>query len=300
MSKNNAKIKKILYYISPKLQLSIMYRQSFGKKLDWRHPRDLNEKINWLKIYSDTSLWSRLADKYAVREYVKECGFKDNLVKLFGRWDDANDINWDDLPNEFVLKVNNGSGDILVCKDKTGLDKHDVVLRYNALLKKKFSNYNGEPHYAQMKPCIIAEELLDATKQPIETDTLIDYKIWCFNGKAYYIWACYNRHKGSVEVATYDLNWNRRDEKSIFTNHYRRAEKDLPCPQSLLEMIKMAEKLSVGIPQVRVDLYEVDNKPYFGEMTFTSAGGFNNFYTNDFLMELGSYCDLSIAPQIKR
>ena len=300
MSKIKAIIKKILYLISPKLQLSIMYRQSFGKNLDWNNPRDLNEKINWLKIYSDTSLWTRLADKYAVREFVEERGFADNLVKLYGKWDDANDVNWDILPDQFVLKVNNGSGDILVCKDKSKLDKKEVIFRYNELLKKRFSNYNAEPHYAPMKPCIIAEELLDAARQPIATDTLIDYKIWCFNGKAYYIWACYNRHKGSVEVATYDLNWIRRDEKSIFTKHYKRAEKDLPRPQSLPKMIEMAEKLSVGIPQVRVDLYEVANKPYFGEMTFTSAGGFNNFYTNDFLLELGSYCDLSIAPKLRK
>ena len=150
-----------------------------------------------------------------------------------------------------------------------------------------------------MKPCVIAEELLDPLKQPIETDTLIDYKIWCFNGKPRYIWACYNRHKDSVEVATYDLIWNRHDEKSIFTSHYKRANLNLPKPKSLKEMLEMASKLSEGIPQVRVDLYEIDGKPYFGEMTFTSAGGFNNFYTQEFLNELGSYVDLSIAPKTR-
>ena len=289
--------KKVLAWISPKLLTSVEFKHAFRRSLDWKNPTDLNEKINWLKFYSDTSLWTRCADKYAVRKYVEECGYGDNLVKLYGKWDSVRDVDWDKLPQQFVMKVNNGSGDILVCKDKTKLDKDKVLARFDELLKKKFSDYNGEPHYKGMRPCVIAEELLDVTKQPIETDTLIDYKIWCFNGVPKYVWACYNRHEGSVEVATYDLEWNRHDEKSVFTWHYKRAKKDLPKPVSLSKMLTMAARLSKGIPQVRVDLYEVDNKPYFGEMTFTSAGGFNNFYTQEFLNELGDYTDLSIAKK---
>lgn len=289
--------KKLLAWLSPKLLTSVEFRHAFGRSLNWKEPTDLNEKINWLKFYSDTSLWTRCADKFEVRKYVEECGYEDNLVTLYGKWDRAEDIDWDKLPQQFVMKVNNGSGDIFVCKDKGNIDRQKVTEQFDALLKKKFSNYNGEPHYKHMKPCIIAEKLLDATKQPIETDTLIDYKIWCFDGEPKYVWACYNRHEGSVEVATYDLEWNRHDEKSVFTWHYKRAQKDLPKPESLKQMLEMAARLSKGIPQVRVDLYEVDNKPYFGEMTFTSAGGFNNFYTQEFLNELGSYTDLSKAPR---
>lgn len=289
--------KKVLAWLSPKLLTSVEFRHTFGHSLNWKNPKDLNEKINWLKIYSDTSLWTLCADKYAVRIYVEKCGYGDNLVKLYGKWEKAVEIDWDSLPQRFVMKVNNGSGDIFVCKDKLHIDKQKITEQFDALLKKKFSNYNGEPHYKDMAPCIIAEELLDATKQPIETDTLIDYKIWCFDGEPKYVWACYNRHEGSVEVATYDLDWNRHDEKSVFTWHYKRAQKDLPRPKSLKQMLEMAARLSRGIPQVRVDLYEVDDKPYFGEMTFTSAGGFNNFYTQEFLNELGSYIDLKKAPK---
>lgn len=289
--------KKLLAWFSPKLLTSVEFRHAFGRSLNWKEPTDLNEKINWLKFYSDTSLWTRCADKFEVRKYVEECGYEDNLVTLYGKWDRAEDIDWDNLPQQFVMKVNNGSGDIFVCKDKGNIDRQKVTEQFDALLKKKFSNYNGEPHYKHMKPCIIAEELLDATKQPIKTDTLIDYKIWCFDGEPKYVWACYNRHEGSVEVAIYDLEWNRHDGKSVFTWHYKRAQKDLPKPESLKQMLEMAARLSKGIPQVRIDLYEVDNKPYFGEMTFTSAGGFNNFYTPAFLMELGGYTDLSKAPK---
>ena len=289
-------IKNLLFKISPKLLASIEFYHVFGRRLNWKNPSDLNEKINWLKFNSDTSLWTKLADKYVVRKYIEEKGFSDNLVKLYGKWDKVEDINWERLPDQFVMKANNGSGDIFVCKDKRSVNKTEVLDTFKQLLTKTFGGINGEAHYALMKPCIIAEELLDAGKQPIKTDTLIDYKIWCFDGKPYYVWACYNRHKDTVEVATYDLNWKRHDEKSIFTKHYIRAQHDLPKPKSLDKMLEMAGKLSEGIPQVRVDLYEVGGKPYFGEMTFTSAGGFNDFYTQEFLDELGSYVNLDIAP----
>ena len=205
--------KKVLAWVSPRLLTSIEFRHAFGRWMNWKNPHDLNEKINWLKFNSDTSFWTRCADKYAVRAYVKECGYGDNLVKLYGKWDTAQEIDWESLPEKFVMKVNNGSGDILVCADKSKLDTIRATAQFDALLNKKFSNYNGEPHYMTMKPCVVAEELLDASKQPIKTDTLIDYKIWCFNGKPKYVWACYNRHEGSVEVATYDLDWKRHNEK---------------------------------------------------------------------------------------
>lgn len=289
--------KEILSRISPRLLTSLEFHHIFGRWINWRHPSDLNEKINWLKFFSDTSLWTQCADKYSVRKYVEDCGYANSLVQLYGKWDSSKEIDWAKLPNQFVMKVNNGSGDILVCKNKAELDVQKASSRFDALMKKRFSNYNAEPHYMAMTPCIIAEELLDTTKQPIETDTLIDYKIWCFDGSPKYVWACYNRHKESVEVATYDLDWNRHDEKSVFTSHYKKALKTLPRPVSLQDMLMMAAKLSEGIPQVRVDLYEIGGKPYFGEMTFTSAGGFNNFYTQDFLDELGGYVRLDLAPK---
>lgn len=289
--------KNVLAHISPKLLVSIEFYHAFGRRLNWKNPKDINEKINWLKLYSDTSLWTKCADKYAVREYVNQCGYPETLVKLYGKWNSAEEIDWNSLPNQFVMKVNNGSGDILVCKDKSSLKEEEVKERFKSILNSRFAYYNAEPHYTLMKPCIIAEELLSTDLQPIKTQSLIDYKIWCFNGKPYYIWACYDRIGDSVYVATYDLDWKRHDEKSADVPHYHIATKDIPRPKSLDQMLKIAARLSEGIPQVRVDLYEVDDKPYFGEMTFTSAGGFNDFYTQEFLDELGSYCDLSIAPR---
>lgn len=281
----------------PKILVSIQYLYHFKKILNWRNPKNINEKINWLKFNSDTSLWSLCADKYMVRKYIENKGLADILVKLYGKWDKVEDIDWDILPNQFVLKTNNGSGDITICKNKASLDISAVIFKYSTLLNKSFSYTNGEPHYATMIPYLIVEELLDVSKQTVLTDTLIDYKIWCFNGTPHHIWACYNRFKDSVEVATYDLSWNRHDEYSIFTSHYKKAKSDLPKPKSLEKMLTIASKLSEGIPQVRIDLYEVGDKPYFGEMTFTSAGGFMNFYTPAFLKEMGDLVDLSLVKR---
>lgn len=266
-------------------------KAQFGK-MDWENPTTLNEKIQWLKFYGDTSLWSDLSDKYKVREYVEQKGLQDCLVKLYGHWDRIEDVEWECLPEKFVLKVNNGSGDVLVCHDKSKLNIPELTAKYNALLNKKFGYLFAEPHYDLIKPCIIVEELLDIKKQPIETDTLIDYKIWCFDGKPAYIWTCYNRRPRSVEVGTYDLEWNYLPEKSVFTSHYKKASMILPKPKSLTRMLEIASKLSEGFPELRVDLYEVDGKPYFGELTFTSQGGYMPFYTPEFQLELGNLIKL--------
>lgn len=273
---------------NPKKLVDIRYRDHFGKNMNWENPKTLNEKILWLEFNTDTTDWTRLADKYRVREYIESLGLSDILVKLYGMWDKAEDIDWDSLPNKFVMKVNNGSGDVLVCNDKTHLNIKRETKKFNSLVKNRFGYNTAESHYIAIKPCIIAEELLEVNKQVIETSSLIDYKIWCFNGIPESIWACYNRTHDSVEVATYDLEWNFHPEYSVFTKHYIRAKQLLPKPKSLQQMLEIAAKLSAGFPQVRVDLYEVDGKPYFGEMTFSSNYGMMDFYTQQYQEYLGS------------
>lgn len=282
----------ILSRFFPKVLVSYVFKRTFHRSMNWKNPRDLNEKINWLKFNSDTTEWTRLADKYAVREYVKEKGFEDILVPLYGKWDKAEDIDWDSLPEQFVMKTNHGSGDALICFDKQKIDRAKVTKEFSTLLTKKFGYKLGEPHYNNIKPCIIAEQLLDSSKQQIKSSSPIDYKIWCFNGKAEYIWACYDRTKDSVMVGTYDLDWNFHPEYSVSTHHYILADMPIPRPLSLDRMIEAACKLSEGYPLVRIDFYEIDGKPYFGEMTFTSNGGYNDFYTQEFLDLLGSKCKL--------
>lgn len=281
---------------TPKRISSYCYRRVLGEKLNWDNPQTLNEKINWLKFNSDTSDWTRLADKYQVRQYLVEKGFESLLVPLYAKWDTADDIDFSVLPREFVLKTNHGSGEILIVKDKCKVDEDEVRNIMNEYLCERYGQLQGEPHYLGIKPCIIAEKLL-IEKENVFSTSLVDYKVWVFSGKPYFIWTCYNRTKESTYVGTYDLNWDYHPEHSIFTDHYRDGGNVVPRPKTLDKMLKVASELGFGFPEVRVDFYEVDGNLFFGEMTFTGAGGFMPFFTKEFQLELGNQVILSNAKR---
>ena len=283
----------------PVAMTKLRFKKYFHRSMNLKNPQDINEKISWLELYSDTSEWTRLADKYAVREYVKECGLEDTLNTLYGRWDREVDIDWDKFPNQFVLKSNNGSGTVMVIKDKSSLNIPEVVVELNHWLTKKVVPDTTEYHYWPITPCLIAEELLIASPEEQKiSSSLVDYKIWCFHGKPFSCWTCYNREGDSTDVMTYDLNWNAHPEWSVFTEHYR--GKLLPKPKNFDRMIEVASKLSSGFPEMRVDLYNIDGRIYFGECTFTSLGGTMNFYTDDYLLEMGRQVDLGKVKKVKK
>lgn len=279
--------------------IKLRYRYVFKKPIDLKNPKDLNEKILWAKLFSDTSKWTELADKYKVRKYVEDLGLGQYLVKLYAVWFDAKEVNFDALPETFIIKANNGDGKgtnkIIWKSELTEEKKTELVKMIDEWLhRKNIGALHAEPQYKGMKPCVIAEEVLPCDPG---TTTLTDYKIWCFNGKAYYVWICNDRSKGgnSAHVMTYDLDWNAHPEFSVFNSDYLRGE-IMPKPDNLDEMIKVAEKLSQGFPELRVDLYNVKGKVYFGELTFTSQGGFMDFYTPEFNLELGSKFDIKDFP----
>lgn len=278
----------------PKKLANQRYREAYGKAIDWIHPKTIDEKINWMKFNYDTSQWTELTDKYKVRQYVADRGLADILVPLYGKWDRVEDIDWDSLPDQFVMKTNHGSGEVLICKDKNTLDKVYWTKRIDKWMHTDYSRQMGEPHYTGIKRCIIAEQLLDTTKQPVNSSSIIDYKVWTFDGKPMYVWCCLDRTPDSVEVITYDTNWNAHPELSIDDPHYHLTSKRLPRPVALYQMLNAAAILSKGHPQVRADFYEVDGKLYFGEMTFTASSGVNFFYTEEFRLELGKYAKLPI------
>lgn len=288
------KYELFLGHYFPKKLANQRYREAYGKDIDWENPKTIDEKINWMKFHYDTSQWTELTDKYRVRQYVADRGLADILVPLYGKWDSIEDIDWDSLPNEFVMKTNHGSGDVLICKDKNTLDKAYWTRCVDQWMHTDYSRLMGEPHYIGIPRCIIAEQLLDARKQSVPSSSLIDYKVWAFDGKPMYIWCCLDRTPNSVEVITYDPDWNARPELSVDDAHYHLTSKRLPRPVTLDQMLDAAAKLSKGHPQVRVDFYEVEGKLYFGEMTFTASSGINFFYTEDFRLELGSYTQLPI------
>ena len=283
----------------PVLICKMRFRKMFGRDIDLDNPKDINEKILWLSLYSDISEWSRMADKYAVRFYLEEIGLTHYLVKLYGKWDRVEDIEWRKLPNQFVLKSNNGSGTVKIVTDKSKLDIQATNKLMYDWLHKKVASSTTEFHYTSIKPCIIAEELLDFSKDTNQSTSAIDYKIWCFNGKAHYIWACANRNEDSTDVALFDREWNYLPEKSVFNEHYREQKVLVKKPQNLEEMLDVAEKLSKPFPVVRVDLYNIAGNIYFGELTFTSLGGTMDFYTQDCLYEMGSKIDISNVKKVR-
>lgn len=264
----------------------MLFRERLGYSIDWRTPKDLNEKINWLAFNTDTSEWSRLADKYLVREFVKERGCEEILIPLLGVWNNVEDINLNMLPDEFVIKTNCGSGDVVLV-NKNNIDWGGVLCHLKNALEKRIGIESAEPHYLRIRQCIIAEQRLS----PINRGDLLDYKIWCFNGRPHLFFICSNRdiEKRTMDISCYDLEWNRRDDYIV--DKYKN-DISIPKPKNLELLLEYATILSYGFPQVRVDFYIVDDKIYFGEMTFTSYSGRMPYFTKDALNIMGELIDL--------
>lgn len=272
-----------------------LFLNTFGREIDWVNPKDINEKIQWIIRYGDTSVWPLCSDKYRVREFVAERGLGHLLVKLYGVWDDAKKINFESLPDKFVLKCNHDSGSCYIVDKKAGYDSKKIVEDLNQHLKIKYGYVHGEMWYNKIKPLVIAEEFLNQDSDSWTT-SLVDYKIWCFDGKPYSIWTCYSRSSEGTYVNLYDLDWNVHPEVSVFTEHYKDGKGMVPKPDNLDEMLDAASILSKGFPEVRTDFYSVAGKLYFGELTFASLCGLMDFFTKDYLEELG---DQVILPPKK-
>lgn len=278
---------------NPELVVRIRYFLRFHRRINLNNPKTLNEKIQYLSLRTDTSEWTRLSDKFLVREYVKECGLENILVHQYGVWDSADEIDFSMLPDRFVIKTTHRSGDAIFVKDKSQTDMAFLKEQIGLALKRTYGLSEGNLHYSRIHPRVIAEELLenDAVSASYSS-SVIDYKIWCFNGKAYYIWVCTDRSHEGAKVLLYDTDWNVHPEYSVFTRHYMRGIV-IPKPVGIDRMLEIAEKLAKPFPVVRVDLYNVAGKVYFSEMTFTSLGGYMDFYNDDFLRMTGSMINLN-------
>ena len=300
--KYNKVYRKLVNWLNcnyPVFVAKLRFRMVFGRSLNLKSPQDLNEKILWLSLYSDTSEWAKLADKFAVRQYVAEVGGPQYLIPLIGKWNKAEEIDWESLPNSFVMKTNNGCATVLLVDDKSKFDKESTLEKVSQWLKQDTSSSTSEFHYKFIKPCIIAEEYLDFKSDVNQSTSAIDYKIWCFNGKAYYFFVCSNRNSKTLDVSFFDRDWNLHNEKFVFSSHFRVQDPPVRKPDNLSEMIQLAERLSKPFPEVRVDLYNINGKIYFGEMTFTSYGGTMNYYTQECLLEMGSYVDISNIKRVR-
>ena len=277
---------KILAKFYPKYLANLTYKSILKKDINWENPSNLIEKIYWLQLNTDTSLWTLCADKYRVRNFVKEKGCGELLNKLYGVWKNANDIDFDTLPNSFVLKTNNSCGQIIVVSDKSKLNIEEARKKLNNWLRVEYGYDGAQLHYTRIQPVVIAEEFLSENNQL----SPIDYKIWCFNGKAEFILCVYDRgwsEKGSdkYSLSTYDLDWNNTSSKTLNSNNAHFSGESIKKPVKLNEMINYAEKLAAGFPEVRVDFYYINNRIIFGELTFTTGYG---YFKEEFYEYLGT------------
>jgi hypothetical protein len=266
-------ITSLLCRISPLWLVRYRYLRNVGKWYDRRNPRTFDEKLLWLMLYWWHPLKTRCADKYAVRSYVEEHGLGHLLNSLFGIYSRSEEIDFESLPERFVLKCTHGCGFNIICTDKSRLDIEDAKRKLDAWLKVDISKFGAELHYASIKPRIVCEAFLeDRSGMPLS-----DYKVYCFNGTAHCTMACTDRNRLGAKYDFYDRPWK---NKLAYSKTSLLANRVIPKPEAYEEIIEAAERLSKPFPFVRMDFYSVNGTAVFGEMTFTPHGSIDTFLTD--------------------
>lgn len=259
-----------------------LYKKHIGKEIDWDAPKSYTEKIQCEKLYGSLEYKILLADKYRVRNWVESRIGKEYLIEILGVWKNVDEIDFSKLPNKFVLKTNCASGDAIVITNKGKL-KNSEIAKYrkklNYYLNCKYGIDTGEFQYSNMKPLIIAEKFIGFGEEDLP-----DYKFLCFEGVPYYCWVDVGRHHNHKRNV-YDMNWELQNWNQ---ERYGNTEFEIPKPANFEKMIEIATKLSNGFKHVRVDLYNVKGKIYFGEMTFTNGSGFEPIIPNEADLMLGA------------
>ncbi len=253
--------------IPDKVLVQCEYKHCMGKKLNLDKPQTFNEKLQWLKLYNHNPEYTTMVDKHAVKKYVADIIGEEYIIPTLGVWDRFEDIDFDALPDQFVLKVTHDSGGLVICRDKSKLDVEAAKRKINKSMKRNYYLIHREWPYKNVKPRIIAEEYMEDSV----TTELRDYKFFCFDGKVKALFIATER-ASTTEETKFDFF----DENFChlpFTNGHPNAAKLPAKPENFELMKEFAKKLSKGIPHVRVDFYEVDGRVYFGELTFSHWSG---------------------------
>lgn len=270
-------------WVPDALWLKIIFRIKTGYWLNLKNPRTFNEKLQWLKLNNRNPLYTKLVDKYEVREYVKDTIGEEYLVPLLGIWDDFDDIDFDKLPNQFVLKCTHDSGGLIVCKDKSKLDIQSARKKINRCLKFNYYYAFREWPYKDVKPRIVAEKYLEDNK-----GSLCDYKFFCFNGSAKVWFLISGRSSGDTRCDYYDFEGNRLP----FVQGYPNSDFVITMPPEIMQMKTLAEKLTKDMKHCRADFYLVDGRIYFGELTFFDSSGLDRFEPIEWDYKFGDMIDL--------
>jgi len=278
--------RRFLLLIPDSFYLRFYYRFKMGRKLDLNQPKAFNEKIQWLKLYDRNPAYTIYADKYEVREYVKGIIGEKYLIPLLGVWDQFDEIDFEQLPNRFVLKCTHDSGGVVPCTDKTKLDLSMVKEKINRRMAINYYDWSREWAYKHIQPRIICEEFIESKSGLVPND----YKIHCFNGEPKNIMVCGERESGETKFFLFDRDWNR--VTFIYSDSKTREEIPVAKPEKLDEMLEIARALSKGLPFVRVDLYYENGQIYFGEMTLYPQSGYDAELLVETDLEWGSYLAL--------
>ena len=278
--------KKVVGLIPTKMWLSFRFKKRVGYKMDWKNPVTFNQKIQWLKVYNKNQEYTKMVDKVDAKIYVASKIGEEYIVPTLGVYEKFDDINFDALPNRFVIKCTHDSGGLVIVKDKALLDRASAKKKIEKALKANTYTVDREWPYKNVKPRIIVEQFLEDSK----TNELRDYKFFCFNGEVKALFIATDRYKDGEETKFdfFDENFNHLP----FTNGHENAKILPEKPQNFELMKELSKALSQGIPHVRVDFYEVDGKVYFGELTFSHWSGMTPFEPIEWDYKFGEWIKL--------
>lgn len=266
------------------LYLKLKWNHCMNYPLDLKHPKTFNEKLQWLKLHNHNSDFIKMVDKAEAKKYVASIIGEEYIIPTLAVYERAKDINFDELPCQFVLKCTHDSGGIVICKDKATLDIKDAIRKLQKGLKKNFYYINREWPYKNVKPRIIAEQYMTDNGYELK-----DYKFFCFNGVPKFLKVDFDRYVDH-HANYYDLNWKLLPFDEL--PYGRIEDKLIPKPVNFNKMISIAKELSKDIPFVRVDLYNVKGKIYFGELTFYPATGMAKYHPIEWDYRIGSWINL--------
>ena len=279
-------IKKCPKLMSDKFYLSVLWKMVMGYELDWKNPKTFNEKLQWLKLYDRNPLYTTLVDKYRVKQWVANKIGEQYVIPTLAVYNSADEIDLEQLPNQFVLKCNHDSGSVVICRDKSTFDFETAKKKLDKAMNNNFYWEAREWPYKDVIPMIIIEEF----KEDFLHDSLVDYKFFCFDGvpRLMYLSEGLDNHQ-TARMSFFDMDFN-------LTNCRRTDYKPLcykPVKPLNFELMKyLAEQLSRGIPQIRVDFYEICGRVYFGELTFFTNGGMIPFENVEWDLRMGDWIKL--------
>lgn len=262
--------------------VKIAYRGMMGERLDLKNPKTFNEKLQWLKVYDHKEEYTGLVDKIQAKDLVGNIiGFQ-HIVPIYGTWRNAFDIDFDQLPKQFVLKCNHDQGSVIIVENKNSINTKEVIRKLNYKIKQNAYYGTREYPYKNIKPKVFAEEYLG--------NNIIDYKFYCFNGEPKFLYCGQGLTEDhSLKIDFYDLDWNLMP---FYRTDYHRLG-NIPKPLHLDEMLIIARMLCKDIPFVRIDLFEVADKVYFSEFTLCPASGYMPFVPKEYDYIVGEWLKIS-------